>query len=378
MRCVIETHIALIAAYWMYPEVASEYPVLLSEKGYEVTSLIWNGGSRETRTQRVTDRYTVFQLPGINFYPPLSSPRGKYPYLFGLAQLMRKLHPSIVDCQSHLFLTTVQAIRIASKLGIPTVVTVHGVIAERGRSMNLLQRGYLSGVASWIFKKATVVRCLTRSDLQEITRYGCPVEKVKVVPNAVDTEFFRPSVREEDRMIVWAGRFVPEKGLEYLVNAARIVSSQHTDAVFTLIGEGNMKPRIEALIEKACLSGRFLLPGSLSRRDLLKMFQRASVFAFPSLKEGMPYSLLEAMSCGKAIVGSDIPGINDVVTHGYDGLLVPPRDGKAIAQAISTLMHDRHLRTTLGRNARKTVVEKHDWGIILRRLEDVYQEACNK
>lgn len=369
--------IALIAAYWMYPEVANEFPTLLSEKGYEVTAFLWNGGSKEIRKQPITDRYTVFQLPGINFYPPLDSPRGKYPYLIGLTPLINELNPNIIDCQSHLFLTTVQAIRTASKLGIPTVVTVHGVHAERGRAINLLQRGYLGGVASWVFKKATVVRCLTRNDLQEITRYGCPVEKVKVVPNAVDTEFFRPSIREEDRMIVWAGRFVPEKGLEYLVKAAGIVSSQRTDAIFALIGEGSMKPRIEALIEKARLSERFLLPGSLSRRELLKMLQRASVFAFPSLKEGMPYSLLEAMSCGKAIVASDIPGISDVVTHGRDGLLVPPRDEKAIAQAISTLMHDRHLRTALGRNARKTVVEKHDWRIILRRLEDIYQETCN-
>lgn len=362
----------------MYPEVANEFPTLLSEKGYEVTALLWNGGSKETRKQRMANRYTVYHLPGINFYPPIDSPRGKYPYLLGLSQLISELRPSIVDCQSHLFLTTIQAIKTASRLGIPTMVTVHGVMAERGRSLDLLQHGYLIGVASWIFKKANVVRCLTAEDLHEITRYGCPVEKIKVVPNAVNTEFFRPSGETEERMILWAGRFVPEKGLEYLVKAARMVCSERTDAVFALIGEGGMKSKIEALIEKAHLSGSFLLPGSLSKRDLLNIFQRASVFVCPSLKEGMPYSLLEAMACGKAIVASSIPGISDVITQGHDGLLVPPRDAKGIAEAISRLMRERDLRTALGRNARKTVVERHDWKIILRRLEDIYRETYDR
>jgi glycosyltransferase involved in cell wall biosynthesis len=93
------------------------------------------------------------------------------------------------------------------------------------------------------------------------------------------------------------------------------------------------------------------------------------------LKEGMPLALLEAMSCGKAVVGSDISGINDIITHMENGLLVPPRDPEAIANAILTLLADKKLRTRLGQNARQRMVNRYSWNLISDKIEKVYAEA---
>jgi len=114
--------------------------------------------------------------------------------------------------------------------------------------------------------------------------------------------------------------------------------------------------------------------GPLSREEIAEILSKASVFSFPSLKEGMPLSVLEAMASAVPVVGSNIPGINDVIIHGENGILVPPRNPEALANAIMLLLEDRSLRRKLGQNARKVITEKYNWSKVINDLEKVYEE----
>jgi len=346
------------------------------KKGHKVDVVTWNRNGHSLE-EVVDEGFVIHRLPGLNF--SLDGMIREYPFLPGLPAKIEMLNPDIVHAVSHLFLPSVQAIRKAKSLGLPCVVSVHGVFAERGVALKLAQFAYLRTLGLGVFRSADRVVCLTRSDAEEVVRFGCPLEKIRLIPNAVDTELFMPDEDREDCLVVWVGRFVPEKGVQYLVMAARIVAERSKDVRFLLVGYGPLKARIMKLARDFGLLDKSInILGPLSREEIAEILSKASVFSFPSLKEGMPLSVLEAMASAVPVVSSNIPGINDVIIHGENGILVPPRNPKALANAIMLLLEDRDLRRKLGQNARQLMVEKHSWNLVTEKTEEVYNEAIGK
>jgi glycosyltransferase involved in cell wall biosynthesis len=303
----------------------------------------------------------------------------EYPFIPYMTKVLRQIDPDLIHAHSHLFLTTYQAVRSASKQKKPLVVTVHGLIAKRQSILNLAQKVYLYTLASNIFKKATIVICLTRSDALEVMKLGCPREKIRILPNPVDTELFVPkSDMEESNLIVWIGRFVPEKGVHVLINAAKKVVNQRNDVKFLLVGDGPLKQKMIFLVKTLKLEKYVAFRGSVPHEEVPKFLQKSTLVVIPSLREGMPFILLEAMACGKPVVGSNIPGIKDVITHLKNGLSVPPGDSEALANAIMFLLENEDIRKNLGRNARQLMVEKYNWDKYLKKIQYIYKEAIIK
>jgi len=365
--------IAIAHYYWDYPEPEYGLPTALARRGHQVILTVWKGGSKTGETYEING-FRVHMLPGFNVVSGFGWLNLKNPYVSGLGAVYDGFSPDIVDCQSHLFVTTLESLREAKKRGLPSIVTVRGVMAKRDLAVNSAQRLYLYTVASRVFKAATLVRCLTRNDAEEVARYGCPQSKIRVIPNFVDTEVFSPTKLIGDK-ILWYGRFVEEKGLRYLVEAAQPVLKENPATSFILAGDGPLKDNISSTVESKGMGRSFATPGKVDRKGLLDLLGESSIVVLPSLREGMPFSLLEAMSAGKAIAASDIPGINDVVKHGENGLLVPPGDPHALAGAIIALLKDPALREKLGRSARNTILKKHSEGVIVGRIEAIYNEA---
>lgn len=372
-------HIARIR-HLFYPDVPRDYFYELSARqvnvGHEVHVLTWSKNGKYSE-EKVTEGFIVYRLPGLNFC--IDGVIQEYPYLPGLPAEIEMLRPEIVHAESHLFLTTVQAVRKARSLGSPSVVTVHGVFADRGVAVNLAQYAYLRTLGLEVFRSADRVICLTSGDVKEIVRFGCPLEKIRLVPNAVDTERFKPCKEREDDLVVWVGRFVPEKGLEYLVEAAKIVADEFEDVRFLLVGYGPLKAKIMKLVYDRGLLGRFLrFTGALSRDEVAKVLGKAAVFVFSSLKEGLPLSVLEAMACGVPVVVSDIQGINEIISDQHNGFLVPPKKPEALANVVLTLLNDKNLRRRLGQNARQLMVERYSWDMVISKMEKVYNEAIKE
>lgn len=347
----------------------------VSRLGHKVMIVAWNKVNSSLNRINNIDDVIMWKLAGINFR--FNNQITDYPYIPNLNSILSQIKPDIVHIHSHLFLTSLQAIRFCINQKKPSIVSVHGVMAKRHKLVNLMQEIYLLTIASYIFKKATVIHCLTRNDASEIMKLGCPINKIKIIPNAVDVETFTPRPElEEDKSIVWVGRFVPEKGLHYLINASRVVVQRHPDAKFILVGNGVLRWEIQQMVMKYGLSRNFFFTGSVSRKKVLEILQSATLFVFPSLKEGMPIALLEAMSCAKPVIGSDISGINDIIVHGENGFLVPPRNPEALAKTIMMLLEDKDTRRKIGQNARKLVMEKYSWNVILKKIEKLYYEVA--
>lgn len=342
----------------------------LAERGNRITVLLGKQNNfTDTGKRNVGIDFHI--LPTLDFLSRITGT--PYPILRDVSSYVRRIDPDLVHVHSHLFLSSYQAVRAAHSMGIPSVVTIHGVTAQRGLLLNFSQQTYLRTIARMLFREVDAVICLTKSDAESIAKVAGSASKIHIIPNGVNIELFKPGQEYSNRLVVWTGRFVSEKGLNYLIEAARIVNRQLPDARFLLVGSGPLEAKIAKRVKDLGLPGVVSFTGPLERGEVVQVLKKATVFVLPSLKEGLPSSILEAMACGVPVIGSDIPGINDVVIDGKNGILVPPRSPELLACSIMMVLKDEGLRKRLGGKARESIVEKHDIAVIAVKVEKLYQ-----
>lgn len=360
-----------------YPDLPKDYFFELCQRqaklGYEVDLLTWNKDRKNPSTESM-EGFTVRRETGVNL--AFGSGVVDFPFMPRLGSLISSLEPEIVHAESHLFLSSAQAIRSAKEMKVASVVTVHGVAAQRGLVTNLAQDAYIRIIGRWVFSNASRVICLTESDATEIVKYGCAKEKISVVPNAVNLELFRPAQGVREDLVVWTGRFVPEKGLADLLKAARLVLEDFPRTKFVLVGFGPDRRRTEQLARVLGLGPEQVrFKGPATREEIAEILQRAALFAFPSMKEGLSVSILEAMGCAAPIVGYGIPSLKEVLTNGENALLAEPGNVSDFALKIKTLLADESLRTKLGESARNAALRRFSWRQVLQQLDVIYREV---
>ncbi|MEI7881202.1 MAG: glycosyltransferase family 4 protein [bacterium] len=167
------------------------------------------------------------------------------------------------------------------------------------------------------------------------------------------------------------GRFTLQKGHVHFIAAARQVAARLPAVRFVLVGDGELKQRIERSIAAAGLQERFIILGA--REDVPELVPLFDVVVLPSLWEGLPYVLLDAMSAGKPVIASSVAGMADVITNGDNGLLVPPEDPTALADAMLKLLENGKLRSTMGNRARESLRHRCRLEDMIERLSSVYE-----
>jgi len=213
----------------------------------------------------------------------------------------------------------------------------------------------------------------------ELIEAGFPNDRIRQIPNGVDIEHFQPrsdpsAARSalglpDGPLLVFVGRLDPQKGLENLLTAVEPELKKRRNLHVLLLGDGPLRRALEIRVRQSDLQERVLFKGVVP--DVCPYLQAADVFALPSVGEGMPNALLEAMAAGLPCVASRIGGCTDVVTDGKDGLLVPPDQPGPLGRAVGQLLDSLELRKGLGAAARQTVVR----GFSLERMVAAY-EAC--
>jgi glycosyltransferase involved in cell wall biosynthesis len=218
---------------------------------------------------------------------------------------------------------------------------------------------------------------LSNGDAREVIALGCPPAKIRVVPGFVDTKVFAPGYTEREDSLIWVGRFVPEKRLDLLIRAQEILTERRVNTQLTLVGDGPLFDSVRRLIHRSALEGRVALPGGVSRAAVATYLRRSSIFVFASTKEGMPLSVLEAMSAGKAIVAPNIPSMREIIQDGDNGLFFESGDANSMADRIQTMLLDVALRKRIGANARRTVLAKFSSEKVIEQIENLYNEAIS-
>jgi len=216
--------------------------------------------------------------------------------------------------------------------------------------------------------KVVVTTYAMKSDVER--RIPSAAQRVKVIPNYVDTELFSPAGTQRDAgTVLFIGRIAPEKNLESLIEAV-----EPLDLRLTLIGEGKLRPVLQRRFND--LDGRITWEGNVPNSQLPNYLNRSGCFVLPSLYEGHPKSLLEAMSCGVPVIGANSPGIRELIRHRETGLLCGT-DAAAIRAALEEVMSQPALGAELGRNARDFVIENYSLGRIVQMELDLLNEIVH-
>ncbi len=153
-------------------------------------------------------------------------------------------------------------------------------------------------------------------------------------------------IPENSLIVGTAGRLVPVKGPEFLVKASKYIISKYPDTYFMFTGDGPLEQDLKRKALEMGISDNIIFLGW--RNDLVKIISIYDVFVLPSLNEGMGRVLVEAMALGKSIVASNVGGIPDLVIHGKNGFLIPPKNSKKLAKYIQVLLEDKDKREKMG------------------------------
>lgn len=268
--------------------------------------------------------------------------------------------------------------------GIPLVYTMRGTIPD-----NIRARG--RGVARMLqlFEK----RALSRADLvTAITGhilkttgswYGKRIES-RVIPNGIDLAKFRngkgEKIRREfginpkARLLLFIGRLVGVKGIEYLISAMPGILSKFPDTKLLIAGDGPLRQGLERMAEGLGIKDSVIFAGP--RRDVKDFLNASDMLVLPSLHEGFPNVALEAMACGRPVVACRVTSLPEIIDKGI-GMLVKPRDSKSLESAISALLRNRPLMKSMGRNARLKAGQ-YSWDLLADVFIKEYENILNR
>lgn len=280
-------------------------------------------------------------------------------------------HGYIADCLGSI---------ISKARGIPIVSTCHGYIYQ-GVKLHIYNR--LDQFALKSFDKIIAVSS-TIHDTLLASRIAA--KKIIVIENAVPDlleealAVAKPirktlGVDDEDVLLGYFGRLSQEKGLCYLLDAVKLALKVIPDLKLLLVGDGAQKEELKAKIADLALENNVFMAGF--RNNVGQWMAAVDMFMLPSLTEGTPMALLEAMSMGLPCIATEVGGVPGIIESGADGILVPPAEAGLLAEAVVSLSADPERRRSLGAKARKKVLESYSVHRWARRIEEEYVKTIS-
>lgn len=302
-------------------------------------------------------------------------------------RLMRKLRPTVLHTYN---LAALEYAFTASMAGVPVRIHAeHGRDAGDPHGLNPKHNFLRRRIAPFVDRFIPVSEDLNRW-LGEVVRIA--PAKTLFIKNGVDTDRYAPGGtpaadspwQRDDIVIGTVARVQDVKNHRLLVEALARLRTQLRDTApalaarikLSIVGDGPLLPAVRRQVQDLGLQDAVWLPGA--RADVQALLQTFDVFALPSLAEGTPVSMLEAMACGLPVVASRVGGIPEVVDDGVQGILVAVGDVEALAQAIIQYAQDPGLRARHGRAARTRVEERFSMRAMLAAYGDLYAGLCRR
>jgi glycosyltransferase involved in cell wall biosynthesis len=248
-------------------------------------------------------------------------------------------------------------------LDVPFSVTFHAFHTKGAHPRRLLARDKIRDA-----RFVVVISEYHRQFLQSLLPHDAVKDKIHVVHHGLDPDIFTPSTGS-DRSgggfnIISVGQLIPCKGFDVLIQACQQLVDRDQNFSCRIFGEGPDRTRLEDLVDLYKLRDRVQLPGRIDQNDLRILLNQADVFALPCLKDdngrqdGLPVVLTEAMAMEVPVVSTTLAAIPELIHNGRNGLLVPPKDATALADALQRLKADSALRRQLGEAGRETVLRE--------------------
>jgi glycosyltransferase involved in cell wall biosynthesis len=312
---------------------------------------------------------------GLDFVPLAPRTEMDLASAWRLSRVIKQLKPDIVHAHDpHGVAMAALALSMSTQPKTPPLVAARRVDFHLGR--NALSR--------WKYRQVTCFICASEAIRQMLLRDGVPPARVTTVHEGIDAAKVDAAPPAELHQELWlphhapivgnVGALVPHKGQRYLVDAAAEVVRHEPDTRFIIAGDGELRESLEHQIRQLHLEKHVMLAGF--RPDVLSLHKAFDIFVMSSVTEGLGTSLLDAMACGKPVVATRAGGIPEVVEDGVTGLLVPPRDHTAMADALVQLLTDDELRARMGAAGRARVQEKFTAEQMVRSTLRVYERVA--
>lgn len=214
---------------------------------------------------------------------------------------------------------------------------------------------------------------------------GFPEQKIYIIPYGLDLEKFEyKPTRSPNAPFMMIGRMVEKKGFEYALKAVKILADQGIDIQLDIYGDGILYKNLVDLTREWNIENNVSFLGYAPVEKLIKEHYKHRILIAPSVtakdgdEEGLPNTILEAMACGTPVIATDHAAINEVIIHKKTGLLVPERDGEAIAEAIQMYLDNRVNTATISKNARTIIENSFEIGCVVSKIEELYKKVINK
>ena len=270
------------------------------------------------------------------------------------------------------------AMLMAGELGIPFVVSVHGLDVFSTEQVGGRSGNWCRHISERVYRSSRRVICISERVREQVLEGVGRQCRTSVVYNGVDTELFSPS-RQSDAsslIVLSVGNLIPIKGHELLIRAVAPLVTEFQTLAVEIIGEGSERTRLESVSAELGIAERVHFLGRQSRQQVAAAMGRCTIFALPSRYEGLGCVYLEAMSTGRAVIGCRGQGIAEVIRHGSTGLLVGPDNEKELSLSLAFLLRDQVRRQNLGAAARDTILDRFTLQQQAENLARIYRECA--
>jgi glycosyltransferase involved in cell wall biosynthesis len=363
----------------------------LARRGHEVVVHTRRDSVSAPERLATPDGYVVHHVAAG---PPTDIPKDELlPHMTEFGRRLRatwaQLPPDVVH--AHFWMSGLASLDAVRGTGIPLLQTFHALGSVKRRHQGRLDTSPAArvGVEQRLCREVDRVIATCRDEVDELGELGLPPYRADVIPCGVDTELFCPGPAQQvqatsgrHRLVV-VGRLVTRKGVGNVIEAlARLLRHDHD--VELLIAGGpsggtlDVDPeiqRLRTLADRLCIGDRVVFLGGVARTEVPELMRSADVVVTVPWYEPFGIVPLEAMACGRPIVGSAVGGLLDTIVPGTTGELVPPRDPRTLAKVLHRLLDDPERRAGYGRAGRERAVALYDWGCVVARTEAVYEEA---
>ena len=261
----------------------------------------------------------------------------------------------------------------------PLIITVHG------SEIYLVHSRIGKKIALSILKRADFITAVSKGLVLELLDWGIDEKKVRLVPNGVDSTAFSPKDpvnTKEDldfisnmKHVLFVGRLAPVKGVEYLIQAIPAVIKGFKRVHFVIVGDGDSTHALQKLAEQLKINEYINFVGRQPHEKIAEYMAISDILVLPSLSEGLPVTVLEAMACGLPVIATRVGGIPEIVLDGVTGYVVPPKSPKEISDKISLLLKNPNQCKAMGQSG-KDLLEKLDlsWKNAAKKTLEIYQD----
>lgn len=290
---------------------------------------------------------------------------------------------------AHDWLTASAAKTLKQSFNIPLVATIHATESGRNSGIHDETQRYINDTEWLLTYEATEVIVnsnFMKGHVQSL--FGLPFEKINVIPNGInltnfngierDYDFRRQYAMDNEKIILYVGRLVYEKGIQHLISAMPKILNGYNDAKLVIAGKGGMLDELKAQVEYLGISNKVYFTGYLNSKQVQKIYKCADIAVFPSTYEPFGIVALEAMLAGVPTVVSDIGGLNEIVDHGINGMKTYAGNSNSIADSVLNLLYDKQLAANVAKKAKQKVKEEFNWTKIAQDTHYTYEKAICK